>query len=218
MRLLSMLSTVLVPLAGCTGVPDGVQPVTDFELERYLGTWYEIARLDHFFERGLSKVTAEYSMRDDGMVRVVNRGYSAEDREWKDRSAARGRRERRTLGPFFWPSPVTVSELDHGATSTPSCPAVRRLYLHNRIRRRLGKGNARARWGSIRGADRGRHKAFIRWYVEPVRTSERRAGRDVLGHNTSQRLRLLSPSPLIVSRHRAHFRSFSIFYPRNHAS
>lgn len=49
--------------------------VTTFDLQRYLGTWYEIARYDHKFERGLVGVTAHYSMRDDGKVKVVNKGY-----------------------------------------------------------------------------------------------------------------------------------------------
>lgn len=71
-------------LSACVRLPAGVEPVTDFEPDRYLGTWYEIARLDHSFERGLSHVTAEYSKRDDGGIRVLNRGYSAEDDEWKD--------------------------------------------------------------------------------------------------------------------------------------
>ncbi|MFO7706993.1 MAG: lipocalin family protein [Desulfobacterales bacterium] len=74
----------IVLLVGCVGIPDGVTPVEDFRLERYLGTWYEIARLDHSFERGLSRVTAEYSLREDGGVRVVNRGYSEKEREWKE--------------------------------------------------------------------------------------------------------------------------------------
>lgn len=70
--------------SGCTGVPDGVQTVTGFELERYLGTWYEVARLDHGFERGMSHVTANYSMRDDGGVSVINRGYKVEKAEWDE--------------------------------------------------------------------------------------------------------------------------------------
>jgi apolipoprotein D and lipocalin family protein len=70
--------------SGCTGVPDGTQAVTGFELDRYLGTWYEIARLDHRFERGMTNVTANYSMRDDGGVSVVNRGYKVEEGEWND--------------------------------------------------------------------------------------------------------------------------------------
>lgn len=68
---------------GCVGVPDGVTPVRNFELERYLGTWYEIARLDHSFERGLTNVTATYSMRDDGGVKVINRGYNTDDGKWE---------------------------------------------------------------------------------------------------------------------------------------
>lgn len=68
---------------GCTTLPAGVQPVSGFELNRYLGTWYEIARLDHSFERGLSQVSAQYSLRDDGGVRVLNRGFDAAKGEWK---------------------------------------------------------------------------------------------------------------------------------------
>ena len=64
----------LVALSACTGMPDGVEPVTGFDKSRYLGRWHEIARLDHSFERDLVDVTAEYSLRDDGNVRVVNSG------------------------------------------------------------------------------------------------------------------------------------------------
>ena len=71
-------------LAACTSVPDGVEPVRGFDLERYLGRWHEIARLDHSFERGLSRVTADYSRRDDGGVRVLNRGYDAAKGAWKE--------------------------------------------------------------------------------------------------------------------------------------
>ncbi len=70
-------------LAGCVAVPDGIQPVSGFQANRYLGTWYEIARLDHGFERGMSRVTAEYRPRDDGGIDVVNRGYLADTQTWK---------------------------------------------------------------------------------------------------------------------------------------
>lgn len=69
---------------GCTGIPDQVKPVANFTIQNYLGKWYEIARLDHSFERGLTRVTAEYSMRKDGGLRVVNRGYSAKENRWKE--------------------------------------------------------------------------------------------------------------------------------------
>lgn len=74
----------LVALTACTGLPTGVEPVQDFELNKYLGKWYEIARLDHRFERGLEKVTAEYTLRDDGGVRVVNKGYKTNVGEWTE--------------------------------------------------------------------------------------------------------------------------------------
>ena len=70
------LVVILFWLGGCTGVPRNIDPVQGFELERYLGKWYEIARLDHSFESGLSQVTADYQRRDDGGVSVLNRGYS----------------------------------------------------------------------------------------------------------------------------------------------
>jgi apolipoprotein D and lipocalin family protein len=79
--LLACIATLL--LAGCLGMPEKVTPVKRFELNRYLGKWYEIARLDHPFERGLEKVTAEYAMRKDGGVSVVNRGYASKDGKWK---------------------------------------------------------------------------------------------------------------------------------------
>uniref|UniRef100_UPI00053C87D8 lipocalin family protein n=1 Tax=Vibrio cholerae TaxID=666 RepID=UPI00053C87D8 len=73
-----------VLLNGCLGMPESVKPVSGFELNNYLGKWYEVARLDHSFERGLSQVTAEYSARNDGDISVLNRGYSEEKGEWKE--------------------------------------------------------------------------------------------------------------------------------------
>ncbi|MGM0522397.1 MAG: lipocalin family protein, partial [Pseudomonadota bacterium] len=73
-----------VLLAGCTGIPSGTEPVTGFELDRYLGKWYEIARLDHSFESDLSCVTATYSLRDDDGVQVINRGYNTEEQAWDE--------------------------------------------------------------------------------------------------------------------------------------
>ena len=80
---IALLNIVALILTGCLGMPDTVTPVANFELNRYLGKWYEIARLDHSFERGLERITAEYSVRDDGGISVINRGYSIEDDEWK---------------------------------------------------------------------------------------------------------------------------------------
>jgi apolipoprotein D and lipocalin family protein len=81
---LYVLCLLSLLLAGCTGIPEGVRPVTGFQLDRYLGTWHEIARLDHSFERGLTDVSATYSRRPDGGVDVLNRGYDAAKGEWRE--------------------------------------------------------------------------------------------------------------------------------------
>jgi apolipoprotein D and lipocalin family protein len=83
MRLI-IIATLSLLTWGCLGVPRGVTPVQGFRLKRYLGRWYEIARLDHSFERGLERVTADYSMRDDGGIRVINRGFSTKNNIWKE--------------------------------------------------------------------------------------------------------------------------------------
>ena len=83
--MLKKISAVaMLLLSGCVSTPEGVKPVENFDLDRYLGRWYEIARLDHSFERGLSQVTADYSLRDDGLVRVINRGYDKQQDRWKE--------------------------------------------------------------------------------------------------------------------------------------
>lgn len=86
MRWLLFIATLL--LAGCTGVPQGLQPVRGFELAGYLGTWYEIARLDHAFERGLTDVSATYTLRGDGGIDVLNCGWDPARGAWRE---ARGR-------------------------------------------------------------------------------------------------------------------------------
>jgi len=114
------LTIVLVALLmGCVGIPDNVKPVDNFKLENYLGKWYEIARLDHSFERGLSRVTADYSLRDDGGVKVLNRGFSAKDGAWKEaegrayfvKDADQGYLKVSFFGPFY--GSYIIFELDH---------------------------------------------------------------------------------------------------------
>ncbi|GAB2651043.1 lipocalin family protein [Vibrio panuliri] len=76
--LLGMLS-----LSGCLGMPERVKPVDNFELSRYEGKWYEIARLDHSFEEGLERVTAEYLPLEKSGVAVINRGYDPVEKAWQ---------------------------------------------------------------------------------------------------------------------------------------
>jgi apolipoprotein D and lipocalin family protein len=122
MRFLKSCSVYLAPavllLAGCISPPDGVKPVQGFEPDRYLGTWYEIARLDHSFEEGLSDVVAHYSLRDDGGLKVVNRGYSKEEQEWTEAEGKAYFVEDETVGhlkvSFFGPfyGAYVIFELD----------------------------------------------------------------------------------------------------------
>ena len=75
-------AAALLLLAACTGAPEGIEPVR-FEPARYLGTWYEIARLDHSFERGLTDVTATYGVAGDG-ISVKNRGWNPRRCAWAE--------------------------------------------------------------------------------------------------------------------------------------
>jgi apolipoprotein D and lipocalin family protein len=109
--LVTMAALVTAALiSGCaTRPPAGVEVVKNFELERYLGTWYEIARFDHSFERGLTHVTAEYSVIDAKTVRVVNSGFNTaegkqETREGKAKFAGDktvGSLKVSFFGPFY---------------------------------------------------------------------------------------------------------------------
>jgi apolipoprotein D and lipocalin family protein len=96
-------------LTGCTGMPPGVTPVSGFDVNRYLGEWYEIARLDHSFERGLEKITAQYTLKPGGGLRVINRGYDVESGQWREAEGRAyfiddpqtGRLKVSFFGPFY---------------------------------------------------------------------------------------------------------------------
>ncbi|MEG6216783.1 lipocalin family protein [Enterobacter quasihormaechei] len=87
MRILPVIVAVtaafLVVACSSPTPPPGVTVVSNFDAQRFLGTWYEIARMDHKFERGLEKVTATYSAMDDGGIQVVNRGYNPDRQMWQ---------------------------------------------------------------------------------------------------------------------------------------
>jgi len=104
-----LVVVALLALSACAGIPEGIEPVDNFELEPYLGTWYEIARLDHSFQRGMSNVTANYSLREDGGVAVLNRGYRDGKGEWDEAQGKAyfvgdpsiGRLKVSFFGPFY---------------------------------------------------------------------------------------------------------------------
>lgn len=128
------ISALLLATA-CTDIPDGLQPVTGFELDRYLGKWYEIARLDHSFERGLTRVTADYSLRDDGGIRVINRGYDALSGAWEEaegrayfvKSPDVGQLKVSFFGPFY--GGYNIIDLDKSAYRYSLVSGPDRSYL-----------------------------------------------------------------------------------------
>ncbi|MDD2659056.1 MAG: lipocalin family protein [Methylococcales bacterium] len=96
-------------LSSCTGIPDGVTAIDGFDINRYMGTWYEIARLDHRFERGLNNISATYSLREDGGVNVLNKGWNQADSKWEQAEGKayfvelpdKGRLKVSFFGPFY---------------------------------------------------------------------------------------------------------------------
>jgi len=109
-------------LAGCVGIPANVKPVQGFNANRYLGTWYEIARLENSFETGLEQITADYSLREDGGLRVLNRGYDPAKRRWKEAegkayfvgSPSEGRLKVSFFGPFYGAYNIINLDQDYG--------------------------------------------------------------------------------------------------------
>lgn len=102
------------------GMPNGAVPVKEFDLNRYLGKWYEIARLNYHFEKNLNNATAEYSLNDDGSVKVINKGYNYYKNQWETvegKAVFRGKENIAKLkvsffGPFF--SGYNVIAIDRG--------------------------------------------------------------------------------------------------------
>ena len=122
MRWLALLLAVLLGLAGCsTAPPPGLTAVTPFDLNRYAGKWYEIARMDHSFERGLSDVSATYRLQTDGSVQVVNRGFDTARKDWKEAvgtalftgDANRGALKVSFFGPFYGGYNVVALDPDY---------------------------------------------------------------------------------------------------------
>jgi apolipoprotein D and lipocalin family protein len=90
-------------------IPKGVEAVKDFDQKKYLGTWYEIARLDYKWEKGLDHVSATYSLNENGSVRVDNKGYDVKKNQWKESvgrakpvdDPTEGRLKVSFFGPFY---------------------------------------------------------------------------------------------------------------------
>ena len=78
---LGVIGTFL--FSSCSTIPEGAVAVKPFYIEKFLGKWYEIARMDFKYERNLNNTTAEYSVRDDGKIKVDNKGFNTKKKEWE---------------------------------------------------------------------------------------------------------------------------------------
>ena len=120
---MKMYLLLLSLLAACTGTPDNVKVVQNFDIDQYLGKWYEVVRLDQSFERDLEQVTATYSKRDDGGLKIINRGYNPLKKEWQEAEGkayfddkatagkqANGKLKVSFFGPFY--GAYNIIELD----------------------------------------------------------------------------------------------------------
>lgn len=109
---------IVILLTSCTGIPEGITAVDGFEINRYLGTWYEVARLDHRFERGLDNISATYTLRGDGGVDVLNKGRDIKTGGWNEvqgkayfvEQPDKGRLKVSFFGPFY--GGYNIFELD----------------------------------------------------------------------------------------------------------
>ena len=102
-----LIASVSYLMFGKLGIPEGMSAVKGFDINRFTGMWYEIARLDHGFEKGMSHVSAEYSMNSDGSLKVINKGFDTKTRTWQASEAKAGFIESPDLGrlkvSFFGP-------------------------------------------------------------------------------------------------------------------
>lgn len=108
--LAALIPTVLIGLlSACSTIPSNAKPINDFELKKYLGLWYEIARIDFRYEKNLNNTSAQYSLDGKGNVKVLNSGLNYAKNEWTSangKAKFRGEKNVAALkvsffGPFY---------------------------------------------------------------------------------------------------------------------
>jgi len=94
-------------LSGCATIPKGAAAVSNLDKTKYLGKWYEAARFDFSFEKNLNNTTAEYTLRKDGYIGVLNKGYNYKKNKWEQAQGKARFRGSDTVGElevsFFGP-------------------------------------------------------------------------------------------------------------------
>jgi apolipoprotein D and lipocalin family protein len=139
----NLLVLIAALLSGCTGIPDGVTAINGFDINRYTGTWYEIARLDHRFERGLNNISATYTLKEDGSVKVLNKGWNQADGEWEQAEGKayfveqpdQGRLKVSFFGPFYGGYNIIGLDKKDYAYSMVTGPDKSYLWILSRTRK-----------------------------------------------------------------------------------
>ena len=80
---LLIIVSIMGSLISCSTIPKGASPIQNFDIQKYLGQWFEIARMDFRFERNLNNVTATYTLNKNGSIRVDNKGFDYKQMKWK---------------------------------------------------------------------------------------------------------------------------------------
>ncbi len=114
----AVIGAVMIGINGCATMPKGAMAINDFDPDKYLGKWYEIARFDFRFERNMDNTTAVYSKNEDNSINVVNRGYNYKKGKWSEAVGKAklvdkpnvGRLKVSFFGPFY--SPYNIIKLD----------------------------------------------------------------------------------------------------------
>lgn len=118
---IGILVIAILSFTSCATIPNGATVVEPFDINKYVGNWYEIARLDHRFERNMDQVTANYTIMNNGKIKVVNRGFNTKKQEWKSadgKAKFRNESDKGALkvtffGPFYSPYNVIAIAGDY---------------------------------------------------------------------------------------------------------
>lgn len=116
-----LASSLLLLFSSLTFKEKNTVAVKPFDAAKYLGTWYEIARMDYSWEQNLDNVTATYSLREDGMIKVDNKGYNVKKEKWEesvgkakpDGDPKEGKLKVSFFGPFYSEYNIVAIDADY---------------------------------------------------------------------------------------------------------
>lgn len=107
LSILAIFFNFVIFLNSCASIPKNTKAVENFNVDKYLGTWYEIARLDFSFEKDLNNVSAQYKLNEKGNIIVLNSGFNYVKKTWEKADGLAKFRGHKNIGAlkvsFFGP-------------------------------------------------------------------------------------------------------------------